>query len=121
MSIGALVSRSISYSSTSIILVPAFFCSRESACCAAKAQDSPTICCGLLGRWRARRGLAARLGGGRRGRSRLQRLDPRLERLGLLAGGDGDRLDRLELVAAHHVEPADPFAHPLAERAFRLA
>ena len=29
----------------------------------------------------------------------------------LLAGGDGDRLHRLEFLAADHVEAADPFAH----------
>ena len=39
----------------------------------------------------------------------------------LNARGDGDRLHRLELVAAHHVEAADPLARALPDRGLGLA
>src|SRR3954463_7354155 len=118
MSMGALVSRSSSYSSTFISRPrPALF-TGESAFAPPKAQgEQPiahTLCCGLHARRRRSCGFLGFRGRGRLRRS-FERVDPGLQRMILLARGDGDRLHRLELVAADHVEPADPLAHPLAK------
>src|SRR3954469_12791970 len=100
MSMGALVSRSSSNSSTSIIRLRPTFVQAESARRALGAQgrrtESGAICCGLrLLRGRSCGFLRLRRGSGGGG---LELGEPRRERLVFLAGGDGDRLHRLELL-----------------------
>src|SRR5690349_17723519 len=50
----------------------------------------------------------------------FQRVEPRLQRIGLVACRRRHRLHCLELVAADEVEPADPFLRALARRGFGL-
>src|SRR5688500_18495901 len=123
MSIGPPGSRSSSNSSTFIALLSA--CLQQGICppalrSASDARYGTTICCGLLSRG-PRTGLAARLALRLRRRGCFERLDPALQSGAFLAGGDGDRLHRLEFLAAHHVEAAVPLAHALAKGVLGLA
>src|SRR4051812_21723637 len=121
MSIGPPGSRSSSNSST-FMLFRSFQCHRICPCARTSASDADqatTICCGLLTRSPSTR-LAAclplRLGGGG-----FERVEPAFQSRAFLAGGDGDRLDRLEFLTADHVEPADPVAHAFPECVLGLA
>src|SRR3954463_12765991 len=121
MSIGPPGSRSSSNSST-FMLFRSFQCHRICPCARTSASDADqatTICCGLLTRSPSTRlaaGLALGPGGGG-----FEGVEPAFQGGTFLAGGDGDRLDRLEFLAADHVEAADPVAHALAKGILGLA
>src|SRR5439155_13931693 len=65
--------------------------------------------------------LAAGRGAARLGAWDLDRIETSLQSDAFLARGNGHGLDRLELLAAHHVHSAHPLAHALAEGGFGLA
>src|SRR5438067_1359419 len=121
MSMGAEVSRSISNSSTSITIVLPPVNRSESARRPVRAQgrrrQTFALCCGLTALGFGSCGFLCPL----RRRRRVQRVEAALQRLVLFAGGDRDRLHRLELLAADHVDAAHPFADALAEGALGFA
>ena len=92
----------------------------ESACCAAKAQESLALPVNKTVDSQAAAPALPFLARGLRALA-FERVEPGFQRLILLARGDRHRLDRLEFLAGNEVEPADPVARALLHRGLRLA